>query len=1190
MIGFSESISLIRIGNQTAFGAETPLEPFEYAIHNGFDAFEWFPDKKESGVGWDLSDINSETRQVIRNTARAHNVVLAVHAPWWFNPLQNPNQEIVLENISFAKEIGAGLLNIHLCADEGVETFAEAVLPLISATRDAGLKLTVENTPMTSPEVFNTFFAHLHDRKKNQTDHVGMCLDLGHANLCASSRNDYIGYLDRLALHVPIMHVHFHENYGDQDSHMTLFTGPSGLSDIGVRGVIERLKKRKFHGSIILEQWPEPHSLLVSARDRLRLLIGNSSGQVEKELSDVPRETGQSLPVGAKSLTSFLPGKSGKTCRKKSALKRRDLLPQQKDNQFAVKLLAIDARCRSWREKLAAVWGLLQDEAPRMTMDEFAYLSVYLRFLGTGELDCAEDGRHFRPNHHARLSEQIHGLLVSFSTDENLFVMRRIFPWLPSYDSRFTRAEPLTRIRDIAHRNDIPQELKKSIKETLQNKLHRCAGPEDLQTAKEILSRITADGAEYSSAFVREYMIFYEELKEFFNVQSLEKRLHLITDGENGEFADPVRHFLALKESVDGPAGRRDILAQLTELRSRFLLAGDASSLGQSLRLADIALEGYAFVLLSMINNDFERAAHCPWKQVMTIIALTLANLRFSGVEPDECLALEADMAALRLKFKSSNKEDLLRLKAALERCRRLSDSFSERILALFSEKAVMLGRELGVTEHAIQMYCEGDIRGSLVFQLSRTVAMLLRLIRRKAGLPPWEVLVPGEVAGQLTSVDNLSGLFESSVDRLVLAAKAEGDEHIPKGVSGIVLAHPLPHLCHLAIRARQEGVAFVSCADEELWQSLSRHAGERRRLVANASGVVFDDAIGRMKKRKSREKQLVLSETRLVKDSFLLDLDAVTDDIGGGKANGARLLFELSRQRDAFFAVPQAVVVPFGVMERALDAVPAVADKYNKLLLRLAEATGKDFQIILASLRDLCNGLPAPEGFVKSVRARFSDGVRVFVRSSANCEDREGGAGAGLYDSVPNVPLGEVIDAVRQVWSSLWTQRAAADRRDAGIPHDKSRMAVIIQEMLVPTYSFVLHTVNPLTRNSDESYVELAVGMGETLASGAVRGSPYRMVCNKKTGKHRMLAFADFSYALAPDASSSGLVSERIWYADLGLSNDRSLRERLASRLAKICRSVEEACGGVPQDIEGAVVGEDIFLVQTRPQQGVRG
>ena len=84
----------------------------------------------------------------------------------------------------------------------------------------------------------------------------------------------------------------------------------------------------------------------------------------------------------------------------------------------------------------------------------------------------------------------------------------RIYPYLPSWNEEFRRSEPLTRIRDIAHRNDIPSELKQEIKHRLQNKLHRCAGPEDLLTAEEILGRITAAGAGYPPAFVQEFEVF----------------------------------------------------------------------------------------------------------------------------------------------------------------------------------------------------------------------------------------------------------------------------------------------------------------------------------------------------------------------------------------------------------------------------------------------------------------------------------------------------------------------------------------------------------------------------------------------------------------------------------------------------------------------------------------------------------
>ena len=49
--------------------------------------------------------------------------------------------------------------------------------------------------------------------------------------------------------------------------------------------------------------------------------------------------------------------------------------------------------------------------------------------------------------------------------------MRNVHPWLPSFSGEFTCSVPMTRIRDIAHRNDIPQDLKLEIKHTLQNKV-----------------------------------------------------------------------------------------------------------------------------------------------------------------------------------------------------------------------------------------------------------------------------------------------------------------------------------------------------------------------------------------------------------------------------------------------------------------------------------------------------------------------------------------------------------------------------------------------------------------------------------------------------------------------------------------------------------------------------------------------
>lgn len=76
--------------------------------------------------------------------------------------------------------------------------------------------------------------------------------------------------------------------------------------------------------------------------------------------------------------------------------------------------------------------------------------------------------------------------------------------------------------------------------------------------------------------------------------------------------------------------------------------------------------------------------------------------------------------------------------------------------------------------------------------------------------------------------------------------------------------------------------------------------------------------------------------------------------------------------------------------------------------------------------------------------------------------------------------------------------------------------MAVLIQELLSPTYSFVLHTASPMGNDPSTAEIELAPGLGETLASGK-RGSAWRLAVGKSNGNVKTLAFANFSEALYP-------------------------------------------------------------------------
>jgi sugar phosphate isomerase/epimerase len=267
----------IRIGNQTAISCADPLEPLHFALLHRFDAFEWFADKKQNAdgsvTGWDEPDMDADLRGWIRQTGMTHKILFTVHAPWQANPLRADGVPLLIRSIDFARDIGADLVNLHLYMDDGPQGYARALEPILRHAAALGLRVSIENTPHTTPEDFNDTFAALAELDDLPAGLVGMCLDIGHANLCASTLNNFIDYLDALSPAVPIIHVHAHENHGDRDSHLTLFTGPSRADDSGIRAFVERLHRRRYRGAVILEQWPHPPELLVEAARRLRALL-----------------------------------------------------------------------------------------------------------------------------------------------------------------------------------------------------------------------------------------------------------------------------------------------------------------------------------------------------------------------------------------------------------------------------------------------------------------------------------------------------------------------------------------------------------------------------------------------------------------------------------------------------------------------------------------------------------------------------------------------------------------------------------------------------------------------------------------------------------------------------------------------------------------------------------------------------
>lgn len=264
--------SSIRIGNQTSSHVPARV-PLEFAVKHRFTAFEWFSDRGHAGFC--EVDSNTQERVQFRQIAIDHNLAYSVHAPFSANPMTTEGTAAIRRSIDFASDVGARVVIFHLFGEFPAEGYVDGVIAILNQTRDMNIVLTLENTPTTSPDHVNAVFSVLASRPET-SGRVGMCLDSGHANLHEGTRNDYLRYVDRLGDHVPILHWHAHENWGDRDSHLTLFTGPAGRDATGLRVLIERLLRRGFSGAIILEQWPSPPELLVEAEEGLRRLLAAS--------------------------------------------------------------------------------------------------------------------------------------------------------------------------------------------------------------------------------------------------------------------------------------------------------------------------------------------------------------------------------------------------------------------------------------------------------------------------------------------------------------------------------------------------------------------------------------------------------------------------------------------------------------------------------------------------------------------------------------------------------------------------------------------------------------------------------------------------------------------------------------------------------------------------------------------------
>jgi pyruvate,water dikinase len=203
----------------------------------------------------------------------------------------------------------------------------------------------------------------------------------------------------------------------------------------------------------------------------------------------------------------------------------------------------------------------------------------------------------------------------------------------------------------------------------------------------------------------------------------------------------------------------------------------------------------------------------------------------------------------------------------------------------------------------------------------------------------------------------------------------------------------------------------------------------------------------------------------------------------------------------------------------------------------------------------------------------------RVAVRSSATAEDTAQFSFAGMFESFLNVSgKAAVIESVKACWASTFSARVLFYRIKQGLPAEMP-VAVIVQRMINSGKSGVIFTSDPATRDPSRLVIEAAWGLGEAVVQGAV--TPDRHVLDKQSLSAIVTEIAQKEFLLTWDDAKQSTV--RVDLTGDPRAKAPVLTASEVQRLGTLARLAEEHYG-VPQDLEFAIEGSDVYLTQSRP------
>jgi pyruvate,water dikinase len=233
----------------------------------------------------------------------------------------------------------------------------------------------------------------------------------------------------------------------------------------------------------------------------------------------------------------------------------------------------------------------------------------------------------------------------------------------------------------------------------------------------------------------------------------------------------------------------------------------------------------------------------------------------------------------------------------------------------------------------------------------------------------------------------------------------------------------------------------------------------------------------------------------------------------------------------------------------------------------------------VVDEIRQIVLGTPLSDELrdqVSSAYAGLGPNVFVAVRSSACAEDGESASFAGQQETFLNVRgIDQVLERMVECWASFFSERAIFYRQRKGSLADL-RMAVVVQVQIGSEKSGVMFTTDPIRRRNDQMVIEAAFGLGEALVSGLITPDNY---VARRDGRLKKAHVGRQDHIVVRNTAGGTTTVD----LDPETATTQVLDEDEIARLVAVGLRLETEFGS-PQDVEWAIEGNDLYVLQSRP------